>query len=269
MSYSQKRKRPSSSYRGTGRTAKKSRALYAVMAGPAYRVPSARSTVPGEMKQFDCDLTTFPLAAVTTTWVAGTVVDPATTINLGSAAVANPNCLFAPTVGAALNQRIGRAVKLMKCKVTGTITCAPQAAQGAADASAKVRILLVMDKQTNAAQMTAAQLLRDASGASTTISSYQNPDNFGRFRVLKDKMISIADLNLAGSPTAGDVIQGSFMRTFKMSYRFKKPVEVHFNATNGGTVADIVDNSLHLIIGASTVAFVPSVAYYTRVSFKE
>lgn len=74
------------------------------------------AAVQGEMKYFDCDANSIALVATTTTWPAGTMVDPLTTINLGSAAVANPLCLYAPTVGAALNQRIGRKILVHKIK---------------------------------------------------------------------------------------------------------------------------------------------------------
>jgi len=229
---------------------------------------AARQPV-GEMKYFDCSLEDSALAAVTTTWVAGTAKDPANTINLGSAAVATPLCLFAPTVGAALNQRIGRQVSMMKCRVAGTVSIINQAAQAATDTSSKIRIILVLDKQTNAAQMTGAQLQNDSGTNASTISSFQNPNNFGRFKVLKEKVLTLGDLNMTGSPTAADVIQAGVKRAFKMNYKFKTPVVVHFNATNGGTVADIIDNSLHVIAAADNITYAPLLSYYTRVAFKE
>jgi len=230
---------------------------------------SRGAAVTGEMKYFDCDHTGVGLTLLTTTWPAGTMIDPATTINLGSAAVANPLCLCVPTVGAALNQRVGRKIMIHKIKVHGTLSCAPQAAQAAADASTKARIVLVIDQQTNAAQMTGAQLFQDASGAASTVNTFQNPNNFGRFRVLKDKMFQLSNLNLAGSPTTADVIQAGVKLAFKFSVNFKKPLVVHFNATNGGTVADIVDNSIHLVAGADQTTYAPSVSYYTRVCYKD
>lgn len=227
--------------------------------------------VTGEMKYFDATLSDSALSAVTSTWVAGTMKDPDTTINLGSAAVATPLCLFCPTVGAALNQRIGRKVLVRKIKVTGTINIAQQAAQAAADSANKIRILLVQDMQTNSAQMTGAQLLNDANAAqpTVTINAFQNPNNFGRFRVLKDKMFTLSNLNLAGSPTAADVIQASLRYAFKFSVNFKVPLEVHFNATNGGTVADIVDNSFHIVCGCENISYAPTLSYYARTSYKE
>lgn len=227
------------------------------------------AAVQGEMKYFDCDYSSTALGLVTTTWVAATMADPLTTINLGSAAVANPLTLCVPTVGAALNQRVGRKITILKVKVHGTIIINTQAAQPTADAAAKVRLVLVLDQQTNAAQMTGAQLFNDGTGATTVIQAFQNPNNFGRFRVLKDKMIQLGNLNLTGSPTAGDVIQSGMKVNFKFAVNFKKPIVVHFNATNGGTVADIVDNSLHLVAATDSNALSPNLTYYSRVCYKD
>ena len=78
----------------------------------------------GEMKYFDTYKTTTAVGVVTTTWPAGAMVDPTTTVNLGAAAVATPLSLFVPTVGSALNQRIGRSVLVRKIKIHGQITAA-------------------------------------------------------------------------------------------------------------------------------------------------
>jgi len=227
------------------------------------------AAVTGEMKYFDCNIETAALTAVTTTWPAGTMFDPSTTINLGSAAVATPLCLFAPTVGAALNARVGRKVNVHKVKVHGTVVVAAQAAQGTGDNACKVRVALVVDQQTNAAQMTGAQLYNDGTGPTTVINTFQNPNNFGRFRVLKDKMLQIGNINMAGSPTTADVVQSGMKVNFKFSVNFKKPLVVHFNATNGGTVADIVDNSLHIVAGTDNSVLAPGLAYYSRVCYKD
>ncbi|UYD39114.1 MAG: capsid protein [Wigfec virus K19_346] len=230
---------------------------------------SRGAQVTGEMKYYDTDSGSITITAVTTTWGAGTMADPVTSINLGSPAVANPLCLCCPLVGAALNQRIGRHIKVMKIKLTGTIQCAPQAAQNTADANSLIRLLLVQDLQTNSAQMTGAQLINDGASVTSTVCAYQNPNNFGRFRVLKEKRFTLANLNYAGSPTGNDVIQAGQMIKFKINHKFAKPVNCQFNATNGGTVADIVDNSFHVVCGASSVAMVPILNYYCRVSYKE
>lgn len=233
---------------------------------------SSGAAVIGEMKYFDCDNSGTALAVVTTTWVAGTIVDPLTTINLGSAAVATPLCLFAPTVGAGLNQRIGRKCKVLKIKVSGQLISAAQAGQATGDSASNIRIMLVQDCQTNAAQMTGAQLMNDGSAAQSTLLSFQNPNNFGRFRVLKEKRIVLENPNVAGEVGAPgpNLVQQGLKRNFKMNFNFKTPLDVHFNATNGGTVADIVDHSFHIIVGADIISsLAPNIAYYSRVCYKE
>jgi len=222
----------------------------------------------GEMKYFDCELaggTT--ISAVTTTWGAGTREDPSSTIDLGAAAVGTPECLFAPTMGAALNQRIGRKCHMYKIKLNGIIQVPIQAAQSTADSAPLIRAFLVLDQQTNAATMTPAQLMNDASSAEVTINSFQNPNNFGRFRVLREKKWTISNTNMTGAAPA--IVQAGWALQFKMSYTFKQPVVVTFNATTGGTVADIIDNSLHFIIATTSTALGATCSYYSRVCYKE
>lgn len=252
---------------GTG-----SRAMVTYRQGPYPRpgygsVARARgAAVTGEMKYFDADRSAVAITATTGTWPAGTIMDPGTTINLGSAAVANPLCLFCPTVGAALNQRIGRKVRVMKVKIHWTINVPQQAVAANADGAAKVRMFLVLDMQTNAAQMTSALLLQDATNADTTINTFQNPNNFGRFRVLKEKVVNIGNASMTGAAAA--IEQSGMIYSGKMTVNLNGLV-VDFNATNGGTVADIIDNSLHIIIGANFVSLAPTFAYYVRTCFKE
>jgi len=234
--------------------------------GSTARTRGAAAT--GEMKYMDSELVQTALAATTTTWPAGTLRDPTTTINLGAAAVANPLNLCSPTVGAALNQRIGRSILVRKIKIRGTITVAPATPANQGEAASKCRILLVQDMQTNAGPMTGAQLMRDAGTATTTLDSYQNPDNFGRFRVLKDLVIVLQDPNAFTDAVPAPAHNG-LKRSFKFNVNFKTPVKVQFNATNGGTGADIVDNSFHIIAATDSTALGPNLSYYSRVAYKE
>lgn len=227
------------------------------------------AAVTGEMKYYDSERDATAISAVTTTWVSGCLLDASRSINLGDASVGGIQCLFAPKVSAALNGRIGRKVHVLKIRVTGALVVPVQAAQAAADASPVIRLALVLDKQTNAAVMAPANLYGDGNGAATTILAAQNPNNFGRFRVLKEKFYQFSNMNLAGSPTTGDMVQASATINFKMNISFKQPIQVNFNATNGGTIADIIDNSFHIVCGASSVAYAPTLQYYCRVCYKE
>jgi len=237
---------------------------------PGYgSTPRTVGALPGgsEMKYFDCQRNATGLTPVVGSWPVGTMFDPDNTVNLGAAAVANPLCLFSPTVGSALNQRIGRKCHIYKIRINGTIITSSQGAQTTADVASKVRLCLVLDKQTNSAQMVANQMFVPTATPDNTIHAFQNPDNFGRFQFLKDKFVVMQNPSLAGQNPAID--QAGLKHMFKWTVVFKKPLTVNFNATNGGTVADVIDNSLHVVCAADATAMAPQLAYYSRVCFKE
>lgn len=265
-------KRPRSYYQGAQPFKRPRQAAYKAVVGQVQRrnfynnqragygsVARTRgASVTGEMKYFDTELAQTAITAVTTTWPAGTMKDPTTF-----------NTLVVPVVGAAINQRIGREIKVLKIKIRGEFAVGTQATQAVADNGSNIRYMVVQDMQTNAAQMTGAQLQTDYSGPEVTIGGFQNLNNFGRFRVLKDKQIQFSNANMAGSPTAADLVQSGFRRPFKCNIKFKIPIKMRFNATNGGTIADIIDNSFHFLAGTDNTNLGPTVSYACRVCYKE
>lgn len=111
-----------------------------------------------------------------------------------------------------------------------------------------------------------------APGAATTaltVSTFQSLSNLGRFRVLKDKMIKLG-MPYAGTDGAStnSIIPGQNI-PFKLNFKFKNPVFMRFNATNGGSVADIIDNSFHLIGSLSNTPWTASISYQCRTSYTD
>jgi len=91
---------------------------------------------------------------------------------------------------------------------------------------------------------------------------FQNTANFGRFRILKDKHTTIKVPDYSGLTTAF-VAQGN-MTLFKLSVKVNR--WVNYNATNGGTVADVIDNSYHMIVNF-TGTNAPLMSYKVRTVF--
>jgi len=211
----------------------------------------------GEMKYFDSFLSAAAVAEGTA-WT-GTELDPATL-----------NTLFCPQEGAAINQRIGRKVKLYKIKIRGFITTAAEPDQADILNAPSVRILLVHDMQTNSTQMQGEEVMATPGGATTalTASVFQNTANFGRFRVLKDKVYR-PSIVTAGTDGASTTSQNVSQIPFKYTINYKAGIDVMFNATNGGSVADIVNNSWHVIGTKSNANFVTSISYQCRCCYKE
>jgi len=215
----------------------------------------------GEMKYFDSCRDNVAIGS-STTW-ASSVYDP------NAFPVAAINTLFCPTLGAGVNQRIGKACKVLKIKMNIVISIPAQTNQTVTDAGSYIRLLLVLDKQTNSAQMTGTQLMTSPGVATAVLApgSYQNIDNFGRFKVLKDKHMTIDNPTITYDGT--NVEQSGIIRRFKWNVKFKTPITVRFNNTAGGTIADIIDNSFHILANNSSTDLNPNISYNCRVCFKE
>ncbi len=110
-----------------------------------------------------------------------------------------------------------------------------------------IRIIAVVDKQTNATAMTAADLLVTPN----TVSPY----TFGS----QQRFIPLYDETFALS-TYGP---GAITKSIGLSTN----QHVTFNTVNGGTVADIVTNSVYLIFLSDQGANPPSILYYNRLWF--
>jgi len=231
------------------------------MKKPDFRARSApvraRDVYPkGETKYFDTTKASTALVA-SADWT-GTEFDPVTLLGL-----------FSPVKGTGISERIGRSVFVKKIKVKGIIAISRTVDVTVPDAAAVIRMLLVQDQQTNIAQMQGEQVMEapGTAASANAVSSFQSLANFGRFKVLKDIKFTMQDPNLSWDGT--NMEQQGIARPFSLTYNFRKPVEVHFNATNGGTIADIVDNSFHVIANVSNIDLAPFIIYEARVVYCE
>lgn len=111
------------------------------------------------------------------------------------------------------------------------------------------RIIVYYDSQSNGAAPTIQTLLQDSNvGAATSYNSEINLTNRQRFKILRDTMIHTpAYTNTAGVLTnmaprvteGGNVIYNEFIKL--------KGLETIFNATNGGTIADITSGAIGIV----------------------
>ncbi len=237
-----------------------------------YTVPRSRGWAgnKSEHKYLDSFLQGAALTSATG-WL-GTEFDPAT-----------DNTLFVPVEGNDINNRVGRKVTLRSLRIRGNISIARQANQTATDAAMHVRMIVYQDMQTNAAQAQGEDLMALPGGATglLAVNTFQSLNNLGRFKVLKDKIMNIGNPNMVWDGTNveqnvsfqvfiepgndPDLINSQgLIRPFKITCKFRKPVDIRFNITNGGSVADIIDNSFHLIINASSIELAPVVSYQCR-----
>ncbi len=126
------------------------------------------------------------------------------------------------------------------------------------------KICLIQDRHTNAVSMTAGDVF-EASGTVPDIMDFRNLDQLPRFKVLK---------TLKGIFTRENTNEGAinlFSSPFKsryvhINYKFRKPLQVHTNATTNG-IGAINDDSLHLI-ACSDQNNALDISYNCRIRFQ-
>lgn len=175
-------------------------------------------------------------------WSTGNEMSPST---VGS--------LFTPSLGTDIFNRIGKKVAVHKITIKGHISMEPNITGASVLPEFPcVRMILFINKQCNGATTNLVDLLSSGGNSgSATIHAFQNVNNFGRFRILKDKYFRLPDPNIIGTVAGGNSEWTGYQVPFKITHRFRKPLYVTFNSGTGNFVANTVQNSLQLGVGAS------------------
>lgn len=146
------------------------------------------------------------------------------------------------SIGDTASTRTGQSIKMDRSDFRFTL------AVNATSVTNFVRIIVVVDKQTNASAMTSADLLVSA----TVVSPY----SFGS----QNRFIPLYDETFALHATAG---VGAITKVVGLNTN----QHVTYNTGNAGTVADIVTNSVYLIHFSDQATNPPSLLYYNRLWF--
>jgi hypothetical protein len=181
--------------------------------------------------------------AIIASAVPGSEIDPNTV-----------NCLNAVAQGDGPQNRDGRKYHILSVHIRGFINFIDETVPYTAD---HTRLLLVLDRQTNAAQLQAEDVLNNSAPATQ---AFRNLEFTQRFIVLKDFTLNKPQV---GSGATTNTWRAT--KPFKINYTFKKPIAVTCSGTTGNVTA-INDNSLHLIAitfngGSNTLD------YHARVRF--
>lgn len=211
-----------------------------------------------ESKYFD---TYVEAAAINSTAaMSGKEMDPAT-----------QGCLNCPVEGNDMNNRVGRRIEIYKVVIRGVLNNT-----GAGDLADPLgpgifRYILYIDKQANGTQSQSEDLLSTVGAGPTivnNVNAFQSIANLGRFRVLKDRILR-PGVAIAFNDSATTGTQKCPDKYFKCSHKFKKPLITRFNATNGGTYADIVDNAIHFILYSNDDGQAWTCSYHARLYYKD
>lgn len=197
-----------------------------------------------------------------------------------SATLADPSditgaygCMPVPKTGDGYYNRDGRKIFMKKIYIRGKLIWGfNDSVAASAMRHGIVRIVMLKDSRTNGATVSPPNIIGNGvggddlpltSGVDNAINFPTNPDGWGRYTILKDKVYRPPTTAAYGDYNANTGNTISIELPFKMKIRCN--CFVNFKG-NSGRVADIVDNSFHMLAAASEGTVV-GISYYARTVF--
>lgn len=198
-----------------------------------------------ELKFYD---TFFATDEVATTWTGGEI-DPLTKLNLCS-----------PQNGTGESNRDGKNFTIKHLMIKGQVNYEWTNDQPDLSNGGLVMIKVVLDTQTNGAQCQGEDIMDDSQDPKAL--AFRNLDYRTRFKILASRTVSIVPTVAFPDGSNTGTVTGQ-AKPFSV-YLKNLNIGVSTNG-NAGTIADIMDNSLHVIACATNAGF--NVMYKSRARF--
>lgn len=173
-------------------------------------------------------------------------------------------CVSAPAQGAGAQNRDGKKIIAKSIEINGTVSLGAQTNQTAADVSADVLVAVVLDTQTNAAQLNSEDVYTNPSADASGLTGALRNLSFGsRFRILKLQHFDFPPMTMSYDGT--NIEQSGQQKTFRWFIPLKD-LPINFNSTSASAgVAQVQDNSIHVI--AFTTSAITALCYNARLRF--
>lgn len=189
------------------------------------------------------------------------------------------NGLFNPQEGSGERNRIGRRCTVVSIQVKFFIeepaaTTVTGVAAMIIAQPAQIFIALVQDKQTNNALYSGSELVYSDTGlpdATATgvqcMAPFRNLKHVNRFKVLATRTVRTPEASFS-EDTQGNEYHISHTHTTVEPMFLKVRIPILFEGSNG-TIADVVNNSFHIIMWTDDVASAPVCHVVSRFRFVE
>jgi len=187
----------------------------------------------------------------------------------GSGGMLDPSAsvmISAPSQGDSESQRDGRQISMLYVEIVGIIEMDNFGAATSID-GCNVYLACVLDTQTNAAQMLSQNCFKNGSANAVLGTSMLRNLLYGkRFRILKQKtfVLNPETITFEAGPT-----YTTHGKTFPFRWFIPlKGMRVNFNSGTTADVANVVDNSIHMVGYANRIASVaPRISYQARLRY--
>lgn len=166
--------------------------------------------------------------------------------------------------GSGETERNGRKVLVKELHVFGQIESDGTVATSTSLKQAFYYIAMVLDTQTNGAQMTSELCYKNiAALIENAASPARNIEFESRFKVLKWKVLRGPPLSTLAA-TSSTAKYAGFQIPFSLKVAVNLPIT--FNGTDP-LIANVVDNSVHVVCWASNLELGPKLTYSSRIRF--
>lgn len=182
-------------------------------------------------------------------------------------------CMPVPRQGTNYADRDGRKIIAKALRIKGVINWQTVPNSAGSITHGPVRLILVKDTRTNGATLSGENVigpglgsdgLATLSGDSGAIGLPTDPDGWGRYEILFDKMFRPPPISMGYDSGNSGMDAAGVTVPFKIS--IKKPCEINFSSSTGA-VGSIVDNSYHLLAATTGNITNVNLSYYARLTF--
>lgn len=165
-----------------------------------------------------------------------------------------------------VSTRDGRAVDIKSIKIRGQLKMPESSATTSPDQARVCTVALVLDTQTNKAQMSPTDCFVDHGNNDTDYIAFRNLEYSSRFRVLWSKKFVFNPRTVHVTDATNDNITLEQRKYFEINWNGDVPV--HYTST-GQSIAYVMDNSFHLMCwtGASGPGNQLELDYVARTRF--
>lgn len=198
------------------------------------------------------------------TKLADTAISVATDCTGGVEDPSASSMISTPAQGDGEQNRDGKRIVIDSLILKGHVSNSGTASEAVNGAPTKVFVAVVLDTQSNGAQMTSETCFKNLAATAThNADVMKNLLSGKRFRILKSQVYDLTQTGaFAANATFG---ANAIARTFDWYIPFKGGLPVNFNAGTTSDIANVVDNSLHVVAFATLPA---DIGYNARIRFQ-
>jgi len=172
-----------------------------------------------------------------------------------------------PTVGDGEQQRDGKHIACLYITLKGVINV--PSTEDAANPVGPVSVFLavVLDTQTNAAQMNSEDCFKNTSSVAIMAANPMKNLLFAnRFRILKSRLY---EFPFVQNSVEGDNLHSASGQQKNFDWFIPlRGMQINFNAGTTASIANVIDNSVHVIAYSSnSISLAPTLQYNARLRF--